>query len=95
MTFVLLSQFNVYLLWVNACLTWSLNCILNVKALESAFNQEKTLIEAFSVIMKTDGLFAALVGTLHCSTYNMLTINSPLLCSVTSVNTETVCSFAL
>ena len=29
-------------------------CVLNVKALEGAFNQEKALVGAFSVIVKTD-----------------------------------------
>ena len=33
----------------------------NVKALVGAFNQEKALLEAFSVIVKTDGSFAALI----------------------------------
>ena len=37
--------------------------LINVKALISAFNQEKALVGAFSVVMKTlfaDGSFAAL-----------------------------------
>ena len=37
--------------------------MLNVKALEGTFNQEKALVVAFSMIVKTDGLFAALVST--------------------------------
>ena len=32
-----------------------LNCLLNVKVIENAFNQEKALVGAFSVIVKTDG----------------------------------------
>ena len=36
----------VYLPWVNACL----HSVLNVKALVGAFNQEKALEGAFSVI---------------------------------------------
>ena len=36
------STFYIYLLWVNAC--------LNVKALAGAFNQEKALVGAFSMI---------------------------------------------
>ena len=32
-----------------------------MKALVGTFNQEKALVEAFSVIVKTDGSFAALV----------------------------------
>ena len=39
--------------------------ILNVKALDSTFNQEKALVDAFSVIVKTDGSFAALASTLN------------------------------
>ena len=34
---------------------------MNVKVLAGAFNQEKVLVGAFSMIEKTDGLFAALV----------------------------------
>ena len=34
--------------------------VLNVKAIAGAFNQEKALVGAFSLIVKTDGLFAAL-----------------------------------
>ena len=36
-----------------------------MKALVGAFNQEEALIGAFSVIVKTDGSFAALRGTLQ------------------------------
>ena len=35
---------------VNARLVWCLNSVLNVKALVGAFNQEKALVGAFSVI---------------------------------------------
>ena len=38
--------------------------VLNVKALVGAFNQEKAQVGALSVIMKTVGLFAALVISL-------------------------------
>ena len=37
--------------------------MLNVKALVGAFNQEKALVGAFTVIVKTDGSFAALCAT--------------------------------
>ena len=50
------SQFHIYLLWVNA---FSINIVLNVKALVGAFNQEKAQAGAFSVIVQTDGTFAA------------------------------------
>ena len=35
--------------------------VLNVKALVGTFNQKKALVGAFSVIVNTDGSFAALV----------------------------------
>ena len=38
-----------------------LNSVLTVKAAESRFKQEKALVGAFSMIVKTDGLYAALV----------------------------------
>ena len=37
---------------VNACLAQCLNSVLNVKALVGAFNQEKALVGAFSVIVQ-------------------------------------------
>ena len=43
MTFVLASQYHVHLPWVNAYLAYCINSVLNVKALVSAFNQEKAL----------------------------------------------------
>ena len=39
---------------VNTRLAWCLNSVLNVKTLVGAFNQEKALVGAFSVIVKTD-----------------------------------------
>ena len=35
--------------------------VLNVKSLVGSFNQERALVGAFSVRVKTDGSFAALV----------------------------------
>ena len=35
--------------------------VLNMEAVVAAFNQEKALVGAFSMIVKTDGSFAALV----------------------------------
>ena len=35
----------------------SFTSVLNVKVLVGAFNQEKALVGAFSVIVKTDGSF--------------------------------------
>ena len=50
---------------VNARSAECLNSVLNVKALEGAFNQEKALVGAFSVIVKTgcgtDGSLTALI----------------------------------
>ena len=37
---------------VNACLEQCLNSVLNVEALVGAFNQEKALVGAFSVIVQ-------------------------------------------
>ena len=51
MIFALASQFHIYLLCLGA---WCFNSVLNVKALEGAFNQEKALVGAFSAIVKTD-----------------------------------------
>ena len=40
-----------------------LKSVLNVNLLVGTFNLEKALVEAFSVIVKTDGSFAALLFT--------------------------------
>ena len=50
MIFVLASQFHVYLPFLGTHLAKCLNSVLNVKALEGAFNKEKALVGAFSVI---------------------------------------------
>ena len=42
----------LYLSWVNARLASCLNSALNVKALVGAFNQEKALVGASSVIVQ-------------------------------------------
>ena len=39
---------------VNVCSALCLNSVLNVKAVVAAFNQEKALVGAFSMIVKTD-----------------------------------------
>ena len=46
---------------VNAGLAKCLNSVLNVEAVVAAFNQKKALVRAFSVIVKTDGSFTALI----------------------------------
>ena len=51
---------------VNARLAQCLNSVLNVKAVVAAFNQEKALVGAFSVITNLRmELFQALFPTLH------------------------------
>ena len=42
-----------------------MDCERTVKVQVGAFNQEKALVGAFSVIVKTDGSFEALVRSLH------------------------------
>ena len=56
-TFGSASQFHVYLLWVNAHLVYCLNSVLDVKVLVVTFNQEKDLVGAFSVIVKSSRTF--------------------------------------
>ena len=60
MTFASATQLHVYLLW-DQCPFSCLNSVLNVKALVGTFNQVKALVGALSVIVTTDGLFAALI----------------------------------
>ena len=52
MTFASALQFHVHILWIDICLAQCLNGVLNVKALVGAFNQEKALVGAFSVIVQ-------------------------------------------
>ena len=40
------------------------NSVLNVKVLVGVFNQEKALLGAYSMILKTNGSFAALSRTM-------------------------------
>ena len=62
MIFAVVFQFHVDLPWVNTCLAHCFNSVLNVKVLVGTFNQEKALVWAFSVIVKTD---CGTDGTLH------------------------------
>ena len=65
---------------VNARLAWCLNSVINVKAVVAAFNQEKALVGAFSVIVQPVvepmDRFAALLLTsslvVYSSLYNSL-----------------------
>ena len=60
MTFASASQFHIYLLWGqqhHPLSIVSFNSVLNVKALVGAFNQEKALAGAFSVIVKSSRTF--------------------------------------
>ena len=54
MTFVSGTEFHIYILWINICLALAqcLNSVLNVKVVIAAFNQEKALVGAFSVIVQ-------------------------------------------
>ena len=47
--------------WCNVCEVKCLNIVFNVKALVDVFYQDKALAGAFSMFVKTDGSFAALV----------------------------------
>ena len=51
MTFTSASQFHIYLSWDQHPFSIGLNSVLNVKALVGAFNQEKALVGAFSMIV--------------------------------------------
>ena len=53
MIYVLAFQFHAYLQCLGAQLTKCLNTVLKVKAIVGALNQEKALVGAFSVIVKT------------------------------------------
>ena len=57
--FVSATQHNIYILWVNARLAWCINRFLNVKVLVGTFHQEKTLIGAFFVIVKSSWTFVS------------------------------------
>ena len=53
----IVSEFHIYLEWVNAHLQKCLNRFLNVKTLVGTFNQEKALVGAFPVIVQLHRLF--------------------------------------
>ena len=63
MIFASVSHFQIYLPWglFSIVSFWCLKC----KALEGAFNQEKVLVGAFSVIVKLRVIF----GNLHFKLY--------------------------
>ena len=52
MIFALASKFHVYLPCLGTRLAYDLSRFLNVKALLGAFNQEKAIAGAFSVIVQ-------------------------------------------
>ena len=54
-TFVSVSQIHVNLPWVILCVL--IDSFLNVKALLGAFNKEKVLVWAFSMIVKSSQTF--------------------------------------
>ena len=55
-----------YLPWVNICLAYYLNSVLNVKAVVAAFNQEKALVGAFSVIVQLHRLIVCSTNQDRC-----------------------------
>ena len=57
MIYVLAFQFHAYLQCLGAQLAKCLNTVLKVKALVGALNQEKALVGAFSVIVKSSRTF--------------------------------------
>ena len=57
MTFALRTQFHVERPWGQRPFKECRNSVLNVKAVVAAFNQEKALVGAFSVI--SDGTFSS------------------------------------
>ena len=60
---------------VNVCLAYCLNSVLNVKAVVAAFNQEKALVGAFSVLTNLRmELFEALLSSHHPSRHPVLVI---------------------
>ena len=62
MIIALVSQFVSTYRGVNVCLALCLNSVLNVKAVVAAFNKEKAVVGAFSVITNLRmELFEALV----------------------------------
>ena len=54
---IIVSGTKFHFHWVNAPLALCLYSVLNVKAEVAAFNQEKALVGAFSVIVKSSGTF--------------------------------------
>ena len=68
----------------------SLYSVLNVKALVGSFNQEKALAGAFSMIVKTDGLFAALILLLSSITacYSVRRLQCKVVTSLLSSDTD-------
>ena len=52
MIFVPAIQLHIYLLSLSACLAQYLSSVLNVKVVVAAFNQDKDLVGAFSVIIQ-------------------------------------------
>ena len=94
---------------VNARLAKFLNSVLNVKVQADAFNQEKALVEAFSVIVRTscylrEPLFEALVdsryqldrgGAKHAATPTLSSNPHPLLRQLPPARATHQCSATL
>ena len=60
-----MSQFHIYILGIDACLANCFNSVLNVNALVGDYNQEKSLVGALLMIVKTGGSVAALAQTIR------------------------------
>ena len=79
--FTPVSQFLVNLSFLGACSAKYLNSVLNVEALVGAFKQEKALVGAFSVIVKSSQTFAGCSTAwpgqnLSCKQLVCLTVNT-------------------
>ena len=71
------NQFYVYLPWGQRLFS----SVLNVKAVVAAFNQEKALVGAFSVITNLRmQLFEALVGMQHATHCNPRLVEAKTMC---------------
>ena len=55
--------YDYYYPWVNICLAEYLNSVLNVKALVDTFNQERALVGALSVIVKSSRICLPFVSS--------------------------------
>ena len=70
---MLLCQLYIYLPWGQRPFSIvSFNSVLNVKALVDTFNQDKALVGAFSVIVKTDCVHTGTVHTVPALQFKLM-----------------------